>query len=463
MDNLEDLGVNDLNYAYAAGTTDPVAVTRNLLDRIERLDQKLGAFESVLAENAMAAAEGAAKAISSGHRIGPFHGVPFVLKDLVHVEGTITTGGTHAYADRVSTETAPIANRLIAGGGILLGKTKTVEIAYGPWGTNTQRGTPWNPWDMETARAPGGSSSGTGASVAARLAPCGVGTDTGGSVRIPSAFCGLTGLKVTEGVLPLDGIQPLSHTLDTPGPMCRNVIDAAIMYETMAGREPHLVDADLKNGTGLYGEIKEGIVGLNLGVITDRERSIVDPVVLACYDAALEKLATLGAELRPLTLPRGIDEMRFGVATIIGVEGYHYHGELYEDPANAMDEDVRKRIMAGKAEPSAKYVRLMRERLEDRTAFLAAMEGLAAILTPSVPVTAPTITDIDQDTAPSQFTRMVNHLGFCGLATPMGLAGNGLPTSLHIVGRPRDEAMALRIGAAFANTTVDIGRPKGWK
>ena len=175
MDNLEDLGVNDLNYAYAAGTTDPVAVTRNLLDRIERLDQKLGAFESVLAENAMAAAEGAAKAISSGHRIGPFHGVPFVLKDLVHVEGTITTGGTHAYADRVSTETAPIAHRLIAGGGILLGKTKTVEVAYGPWGTNTQRGTPWNPWDMETARAPGGSSSGTGASVAARLAPCGVG------------------------------------------------------------------------------------------------------------------------------------------------------------------------------------------------------------------------------------------------------------------------------------------------
>ena len=463
MSALEDLGVNDLNDAYAAGITDPVAVTRHLLDRIERLDQKLGAFELVLAENAMVAAEGAAKAISSGHRIGPFHGVPFVLKDLVHVEGTITTGGTNAYADRVSSETATIAHRLIAAGGILLGKTKTVEVAYGPWGTNTQRGTPWNPWDLETARAPGGSSSGTGASVAARLAPCGVGTDTGGSVRIPSAFCGLSGLKVTEGVLPLDGIQPLSHTLDTPGPMCRSVIDAAIMYETMAGHEPHVIDADLRNGAGLYGEIKKGIAGLMLGIMTDAERAIVDPAVLYYYDAALEQLVALGAELHPFSLPRGIDEMRFGVATIIGVEGYHYHGDLYEDASNVMDEDVKKRIMAGKSEPSTKYVRLMRERLEDRTAFLTAMEGLAAILTPSVPIPAPTITEIDQDTAPSQFTRLVNHLGFCGLATPMGLTDGGLPTSLHIVGRPRCEAMALRIGAAFARTTGDIGRPGGWE
>ena len=463
MEALEELGINELNDAFAVGTTDPMAVTRHLLDRIERLDQKLGAFEAVLAENAMLAAEGASKAISSGHRIGPFHGVPFVLKDLVHVEGTITTGGTNAHADRVSSETAVIAHRLIAAGGILLGKTKTVEVAYGPWGTNTQRGTPWNPWDMGTARAPGGSSSGTGASVAARLAPCGVGTDTGGSVRIPSAFCGLTGLKVTEGVLPLDGIQPLSHTLDTPGPMCRSALDAAIMYETMVGREPHSIDANLRNVTGLYGEMQKGISGLALGIMTDAERSIVDPAVLVCYDAALEQLAALGAELRPLTLPRGIDEMRFGVATIIGVEGYHYHGDLYEDPTNDMDEDVKKRIMAGKTEPSEKYVRLMRERLEDRTAFLAAMEGLAAFLTPSVPIPAPIVTDIDQDTAPSQFTRMVNHLGFCGLATPMGLTDGGLPASLHIVGRPRDEAMTLRIGAAFARTTGDIGRPGGWE
>ena len=339
---LEELGINDLNEAYGAGITDPVAVVGHLLERIERLEPKLGAFEVVLWENAMAAAEGARSAFVGGHRIGPFHGVPFVLKDLIHVEGTVTTGGTNAYANRISKESAIIARRIIAGGGILVGKTKTVEVAYGPWGTNSQRGTPWNPWDMEVHRAPGGSSSGTGVAVASLLAPCGVGTDTGGSVRIPSAFCGLTGLKVTEGVLPLKGIQPLSHTLDTPGPMCRSVLDAAIMFETMAGREPHRIDSDLRNNSGLYGEIKRGVKGLTLGILTDADRSIVDCEILDCYDAALDNFVAMGAVLKPFPFPRSIDEMRFGVATIIGVEGYQYHGHLYENSAYSMDEDVKK-------------------------------------------------------------------------------------------------------------------------
>lgn len=462
MSSLEDLGINDLNEAYITKAVDPFLVTRHLLDRIERLEPRLGAFELVLSESALAAAEGAKANFSGGYRIGPFHGVPFVLKDLVHVADTVTTGGTNAYAGRISRETAVIAHRLIAGGGILLGKTKTVEVAYGPWGTNSERGTPWNPWDTEIHRAPGGSSSGTGAAVAARLATCGVGTDTGGSVRIPSAFCGLTGLKVTEGILPLDGIQPLSHTLDTPGPMCRSVVDAAIMFETMSGREPSAIAADLRSGRGLYGEMKAGVEGLIFGVLTDRDRAIVEPGVLACYDAALEIFKGLGAHLKPFPLPRSIDDMRFAVATIIGVEGYYYHGALYENPDNSMDEDVKKRIIAGKKEPSNKYVRLMRQRLSDRHAFLDAMDNISAILTPSVPVTPPVVDEIDQDTAPSQFTRMANYLGFCALATPIRLSESGLPTSLQVVCRGGDESSALRIGAAFEEVEGNIGGPAGW-
>jgi len=462
MDALENLGIADLNDAYAAGTTNPVEVTRQCLARIEKLEPRLGAFEVVMADTALAAAEAAMQAMAAGHRLGPFHGVPFVLKDLVHVEGTITTGGANPYADRVSTETAPIAHRLIAGGGVLLGKTKTVEVAYGPWGTNTQRGTPWNPWDTETHRAPGGSSSGTGASVAARLAACGVGTDTGGSVRIPAAFCGLTGLKVTEGQLPLDGIQPLSHTLDTPGPMCRSAIDAAIMYQTMAGREPHAIDADLRDGTGIFRDMQRGVDGLVLGVITEADRAIVDAGVLAFYDEALERLEKLGAVIVPLEFPRSIDDMRFGVATIIGVEGYYYHGDMYEKHDNQMDQDVKARIMTGKTELAQNYARALNQRLTDRAAFIDAMDGMAAILTPSVPIPAPVVAEIDQTTAPSQFTRMVNHLGFCGLSTPMGLDDQGLPGGLHIIGRGGEETMTLRIGQAFADDFGDIGRPAGW-
>ena len=462
MDDLESLGITELNQAYAAGATRPTEVVAHFLARIEKLEPQLGAFELVMADQAMEAADAATRAIQSGHRIGPFHGVPFVLKDLIHVQGTITTGGANPHAERVSTETAPIARRLIASGGLLLGKTKTVEVAYGPWGTNTQRGTPWNPWDTGTHRAPGGSSSGTGVSVAARLAVCGVGTDTGGSVRIPSAFCGLVGLKVTEGRLPLEGRQPLSHPLAPPGPMCRSATDAAIMYQTMAGQEPHEIDTDLSSEVGIFREMKRGVDGLVIGVLTGQDREIVDVAILDLYDSAIERLAKLGAVIKPLTLPRSVDDMRFGVATIIAVEGYYYHGNMYENPVHAMDEDVKARIMQGKTESSTNYVRALRQRLADRKDFQKAMDGMAALLTPTLPIAAPEVDDIDQTSAPSQFTRMVNHLGFCALSVPMGLTESGLPGGLHIVGCGGQEIMTLRIGAAFERDFGDIGRPPGW-
>ena len=462
MEDLENLGITELNDAYIAGATRPTEVVAHCLARIEKHEPQLGAFELVMVDQAIEAAEAATHAIQVGQRIGPFHGVPFVLKDLFHVQGTITTGGANPHAERVSSETAPIAQRLIAAGGLLLGKTKTVEVAYGPWGTNEQRGTPWNPWDTVTHRAPGGSSSGTGVSVAARLAVCGVGTDTGGSVRIPSAFCGLVGLKVTEGQLPLEGIQPLSHTLDTPGPMCRSVFDAAVMYQTMSGKEPYQIDNDSRNATGIFQEMNRGVDGLVIGVLTDQDREIVDVSVLELYDSAIERLANLGAVIRPLTLPRSVKDMSYNVATIISVEGYYYHGEMYENPVNIMDEDVRRRIMQGKTESSTNYVRALRQRLIDRKDFLKAMDGMAALLTPTLPITAPVVNDIDQTSAPSQFTRLVNHLGFCALTVPMGLTDSGLPGGLHIVGCGDQETLTLRIGAAFERDFGDIGKPPGW-
>jgi aspartyl-tRNA(Asn)/glutamyl-tRNA(Gln) amidotransferase subunit A len=462
MDDLENLGITELNQAFTMGETTPSEVITHYLTRIKELEPRLGSFELVMAEQVIEAAETATHSIRNGLKIGPFHGIPFVLKDLIHVQGTITTGGANPYASRVSTETAPIAQRLLSSGGLLLGKTKTVEVAYGPWGTNTQRGTPWNPWDTKNHRAPGGSSSGTGASVAARLAVCGVGTDTGGSVRIPSAFCGLVGLKVTEGQLPLQGIQPLSHTLDTPGPMCRSAIDVALMYQTMNGQDPQEIDVNLNSGLGIFKEIQRGVEGLVIGVITDQIREIVDTSILDLYDSAIERLLKLGAVIKPLTFPKTLDEMRFGVATIIGVEGYYYHGAMYENSQNAMDEDVKNRIIQGKSETSNNYVRALRQRLTDRKDFHEAMDGMAALLTPTLPIAAPTLDEIDQTNAPSQFTRMVNHLGFCALSTPMGLTPNGLPGGLHIIGEGGQEIMTLRIGTAFENDFGNIGKPPGW-
>src|ERR1700747_1900872 len=217
----------------------PVDLVEAALKRIEAADRKLRAFVEVYDKEARLAAEAADKAIRSGHRIGPLHGIPIALKDLIEIEGRVTTGGSPVWRQRRSAFTATLAQRLIAAGLIVIGKTHTVEFAMGGWGTNQHRGTPWNPWDPEVARTPGGSSSGSGVAVAAGFAPWAIGTDTGGSVRLPASWCGLSGLKTTIGRISTFGVLPLSTTLDTLGPMCRSVEDAALLYSAMPSADPN--------------------------------------------------------------------------------------------------------------------------------------------------------------------------------------------------------------------------------
>ena len=260
--------ISGLHTAYRNGSLSPVQVVEGYLDAISTIDPLLGAYQATWAESALAMAWAAEKALDAGYDLGPFHGIPFALKDIFHVRGTVTTCGSAAMLDRVADTTSPVVSRLMEAGGIILGKTKTVECAFGGWGTNQKMGTPKNPWDMETHRIPGGSSSGSAVAVASGMAVCGVGSDTGGSVRMPAAYCGIVGLKVTAGRLPLDGIMPLSQTLDSPGPMTQTVEDAVIMLEAMDGREGWKIFRDLAAGTGLYANLSKGVTGLRLGAIS---------------------------------------------------------------------------------------------------------------------------------------------------------------------------------------------------
>ena len=455
MTEISERPISDLSQAFERGELTPSDAVGAALDRIERHEDNLEAFEIVLADRAREAAEAATKAIATGHRIGPFHGIPFALKDLVDVAGLVTTGGTDVLSDNVATATATIARRLIAAGGILVGKTKTVEVAYGAWGTNQVRGTPWNPWDAEVHRMPGGSSSGSGVAVAARMAQCAVGTDTGGSVRMPAAACGLTGLKVTEGRLPLDGIVPLSQTLDTPGPMARSVSDAIIMFEALDGRHPTDTDSDLAAGAGLFEAAAAGISGLTLGVLTDAEREGVNADILELYDAALARLQRLGATIVPFELPVPIEDMKRDTGVLISADGYFHHGEMYEKPSNRIDTDVKPRILAGAEISSKRYIQaLQRRRQRQRETLRAMANKVAAIMTPTLPTTAVAIDSINQAETPAVMTRAVNYLGFCAMAQPMGLAADGLPGSLQTIAPGGGEAMAIRIAAAFER---DIG------
>ncbi len=443
------LSISDMAVGFRDGSFSPSDVVEATLSRIEQLEPRLGAFDLILADTAREAAQAASKAIKSGHITGPFQGVPFALKDLVDVAGHITSGGTVVHAERVATSTAAIAKRLLAAGGILIGKTKTVEVAYGAWGTNTVRGTPWNPWDGAVHRTPGGSSSGSGVAVAAGMAACAVGTDTGGSVRIPCGWCGLAGLKVTEGRLPLDGIQPLSHTLDTPGPMARSVRDATIMFETMDGRHPTAVADDLANGDGLYSEIERGVAGLKLAVLSDAERGGIDAAVLEHYDAAIARLKALGADVVALELAASGDDMRDGTGLIISCEGYFHHGAMYETPSHQVDQDVKPRILAGRDVTARQFIEMLALRKQNQARVLEGLRGIAAYLTPTLATPPQPISDVDQSRTPARFTRIANYLGFCAMSVPMGLVDGVGPTSLQVVARGNDEAMAIRVAAAF--------------
>lgn len=448
-----------LDAAYRAGETRPSAVVRDYLDRIERLDPRIGAYQAVHAEAAMQAAEAADRAFAAGYRIGPFHGVPFALKDIFHLAGTVTTCGSKAMADQVSDVTGTVVRRLMAAGGIVLGKSKTVECAFGAWGTNRLMGTPWNAWDMSVSRTPGGSSSGSAAAVTAGLAVCGVGSDTGGSVRIPAAFCGLVGLKVTAGRLPLDGIMPLSHTLDTPGPITQTVLDALLMFDVMDGGEGGRIDRDIATGGGLYGALEKGVEGLRLGVIDDAERADCSADVLDAYDRAVDSLRALGAEIDTFNAPFSYGDIANQNGLIIAIEGYHNHGKYYGDPDAPMDEDVRKRMLAGRGVDVGIYLQALKDRQTLMAAFAERMRGYDALLTPSARTTALPVDSVDQDTSPTYFTRPFNFIEMCGVSVPTFLDPKGLPNSLQIAARANDEAMALRVAAALERTLPPIGRP----
>jgi len=451
--DLTQLPVHELSRQLQARRLSPVELVDAYLARIAEKDGKLHAYTEVFAEEARLAARGAEAAIRSGHAVGPLHGVPIALKDLVEIEGKVVTGGCEAWTKRVATRTATLAKKLMAQGMIVLGKTHTVEFAMGGWGTNSRRGTPWNPWDLETPRTPGGSSSGSGVSVAAGLAPWAIGTDTGGSVRLPASWCGITGLKTTIGRVSTHGVLPLSPTLDTPGPMARSVEDAALLYAVMQGADP--LDP-LTRGlpyTDPLPTLTRGVRGLRLARMPQGERQHASADVLAAYDRSLAEFERLGAEIVPLDLPFLFADVAAHNLRIMAAESYTLYHELIDDASAPLDPHVRPRIAGGRNVTAREYIEALRMRDVMKQQFAAAMEGIDALLTPTTMTTAVPVDQVDQTKAPAHYTRFGNYLDLTALALPNGVDAGGLPTSLQVVCRSLDEATALRVGWAYQDAT----------
>jgi aspartyl-tRNA(Asn)/glutamyl-tRNA(Gln) amidotransferase subunit A len=451
--DLTLLPAHELSQRLQSARLSPVELTEAFLGRIAQHDPKLHAFVEVYGEEARLAARAAEAAIRAGHAVGPLHGIPVALKDLVELEGKVVTGGSEAWKARRATRTATLARKLLAQGMIVLGKTHTVEFAMGGWGTNSVRGTPWNPWDLERARTPGGSSSGSGVAVAAALAPWAVGTDTGGSVRLPASWCGITGLKTTIGRVSTHGVLPLSPTLDTPGPMARSVEDTALLYVALQGEDPQDPHTRGVRFDDPMPTLKRGVRGLRLARMPQGERQFASADVLAAYDRSLVDLERLGAQIVDVQLPFLFADVAAYNLRIMAAESYALYRELIDDESAPLDPHVRPRIAAGRGLSAQAYIEALQMREDMKRQYAAAMEGIDALLTPTTMTTALPLEDVDQTKAPAHYTRFGNFLDLCALALPNGIAPDGLPTSLQIVCGGYQEATALRIGWAYQQAT----------
>ncbi|MVW72333.1 amidase [Bordetella sp. 15P40C-2] len=443
------MNVQELAARLASGSLSSVALVELYLDRIAALDIRMHAFVATYADEARQAAQSADLARRAGYVLGPLHGIPIAIKDLIEIEGQITTGGSEAFRERRSTVTARIVQRLREQGMIILGKTHTVEFATGGWGTNTRLGTPLNPWDLDVPRTPGGSSSGSGVAVAAGLAPWAIGTDTGGSVRLPGSWCNLTSLKVCEGRISIEGVLPLSTTLDTPGPMARCAADARLLYHVLKERDGPAPATVAENAQ----RPRTNLDGLRLARLPQHERTPATPDVLQAYDASLEVLRDAGAEIVDIELPYGFAEVAEFNSLIMNAEGYSFYGELLDDPAQPLDEDVRARLINGRDTRAADYLNALRRRERMQRELVSVFDHVDALLTPTTATPPLPIHEVDQKTTPAYYTRFANFFNLAALALPNGATPAGLPISLQIIGRPYSEELVLDIGEVYQRRT----------
>src|ERR1700687_2021757 len=433
--------------------------TQSCLDRIAQWQPRLNAFMAIEAEAALAEADDADAALAKGNSRGALHGVPLAHKDMYYDAGKVVTCGSRIRRDFVATTTSTALQRLKDAGTIRLGSLQMSEFAYGPTGHNSHYGPVHNPWALD--RITGGSSSGSGSAVAARLTFAALGSDTGGSIRMPAHFCGVTGLKTTVGRISRAGAMPLSQSLDTVGPLARTAQDCALLLALMAGADPEDPTAVTGPVPDYSAAAQQSIKGLTIGLRTPLHVDDLDAEVARILDETIAVFKREGAHIVQVELP---DQRQFTAACqlVLAVEAAAFHKRWMIERPQDYGPQVLMRLQNGLAVPGVSYLEAMRWRGPALAAHLAAVAGVDAVIAPVAPVAAPTIAESDVGNRSdaeaviqrlTRFTRPVNYLGLPSLSIPSGFTRGGLPVGMQLIGRLFDSAMLLRIGAAFQRAT----------
>jgi aspartyl-tRNA(Asn)/glutamyl-tRNA(Gln) amidotransferase subunit A len=426
-----------------------VAVIEDALARIEKHNSTLNAYTAVTAERARAAARVVDAKVAAGKHPGPLAGVPFSVKNLFDVQGVATLAGSKINRDRLpAAADAELIRRMEAAGAILLGAVAMGEYAYDFTGRNAHYGACRNPHD--TARMSGGSSSGSGSSVAGGLAAISLGSDTNGSIRVPSSLCGTFGLKPTYGRLTRHNTFPFVPSLDHLGPLARSTADLALAYDAMQGpdaSDPGCAQRAIEPVSGL---VSGGIGGLRIATAGGYFASGGQP---EAHDAVAFVAAALGVT-KTVEIPEAA-RARAAAFLVTSAEGANLHLERLRTRAGDFDPETRDRFLAGTMAPATWYVRAQRFRAWYHTQVLRLFQDVDAILAPATPCTAPLV---DQMTMPLNgqdvpvranmgiFTQPISFIGLPVVAAPLR-AANGLPIAVQIIAPPWREDIALRIAA----------------
>lgn len=441
----------------------PVELTQSLLDHAHQLNDQVNAYISFRDDAALAEARTAEEEIAGGNYRGPLHGIPMAIKDNIYVGGEVTTMASKIHGDFVSQNDSSVVKKLREAGIVLTGKLNMHEYAWGIDNNSPHFGAVHNPWNPD--KVPGGSSGGSGAAVAADMSFTTLGTDTAGSIRIPSAACGLVGLKPTHGRVAKYGCFPLAWSLDHIGPMSKSVADAAVTLQAIAGhdhRDPTSVDVPVPDYSAALGNEPKGLV---IGVEEDYFFRDVDSPIEQAVRKQIDELVSQGATLKTVKIPSLRHSEWAELATSLSEASAIHHTDLQNRPED-FGADIRFLFELGELFSSVEYLQAQQIRRQIKQEFTAALQEVDVIIAPTLPVMAPDIgspvaklngQDVDLIDAFIRYTGPSNLTGLPALTVPAGL-NDGLPVGLQIIGREFDEAGVLKVGAQIERTNPIAGQ-----
>ena len=420
----------------------PVELTEACLKRIDLLDERVKAWVTVVAEQAMAAAGQMEQKLSRGEYLGPLHGIPYGAKDLFYTTGIRTAAGSNVRPDFVPQENATVINKLTAAGAVLLGKTTTTEYAFRGGAPATR-----NPWNL--AHTPGGSSSGSAAATAAAMALFALGTQTLGSLLRPAAYNGLTCLKATYGRVSRHGVIPASWSLDHVGALTRTVEDTALVLEAMAGcdvQDPtSLSDSVPHYAAGLQQNIKGKVIGLPTSYFQGEE-----PAITRAMAAAIRVLQDLGVRVKPIDLPACLPESLAAHVLVMQAEAAAYHQDRFEAEPEKFGPYIREQLAIGCLTPAVDYLRAQRIRSTFKAEFMKLFDAVDAIITPTTSTVAP----IGLNTGDPAFNGPFTNIGLPSMTVPIGIeTTKNLPIGMQLAAPPLAEALLLALGHQYQQAT----------